>query len=115
MSITEMSKFVSDANDAFDRAQAASLSAAKSATNARDAVAKVRAASEAAQIASTNATENLMLKTTQVWTDARIRKLDVMAEITTKTAIKAKDIAKQAESVLAYIYPFSQGRRCLFW
>ena len=97
---TEMQKFVADANDAFERAQAASLNAAKSASNSREIVAKVRAASETAQIASTNATESLKLKTTQVLTDARIKMLDVMAELTTKTAIKAKDIAKQAESVL---------------
>jgi len=91
---------LADANDAFDRAQAASLNAAKSASNSRDSVSKVRSASETAQIASMNATENLKLKATQVLTNARIKMLDVMAEITTTTAIKAKDLSKQAESVL---------------
>lgn len=100
MSQTVITKMVADANDAYERAKAAAVNAAKSATNARKAVAKVRAASESAQIASTNATENLKLKTTQVLTDSRIRMLDTMADLTTKTAIKAKDIAKEGESIL---------------
>ena len=95
-----MSNFVSQVEEAYERVQTASLNAAKSAANTREAVAKVMAAAETAQIASTNATENLKLKTTQVLTESRIRMLDAMAEITTQTAIKAKDIAKQADSIL---------------
>lgn len=100
MSQTEISNFIAQAVDAFERAGNASVNARKAVANAREAVATVSAASEAAQIASTNATESLKLKTTQVLTDSKIRMLDVMAEITTSTANKAKDVAKQAESVL---------------
>jgi len=95
-----MSTFLTQAQEAYQSSLAASCQASKAVTNAREMVAKVRAASEAAQVASINATESLKLKVSQVLTDSRIRMLDAMAEVTTLTAIKTKDILSQAKSAL---------------
>ena len=96
-----MSNLIADTDKAFGLAKAASLAASKSAVNTRETVAKIIAASETAKVESMNATESLKLKTTQVLTDSKIHMLNVMAEITTKTSLKALEVAKEAESVLA--------------